>query len=303
MPMVDAEITVKSRRLRDALEPVIGSVYFAPECHDEYVALGFGASPGFAGKAALPDRPAYFTSRGSAMGQVAGHVVAAAFGVFNPKAVVPAVAHGWSLTDATTIAAARARGATDQLIRLLGEAPAGLDQVIALLERAIAPLRPAVRPLFAGLLSLKAPAEPIGRMWYLGDLLREYRGDSHNAAWLSAGLDAIEIGLLTELYIGVPLHSYIRTRAWSDDDVAGALDRLASRGWIVDGTFTADGQEGREAIEVATDRQMRAAIEALGEDFEELIGPLAAWSATVCQGGGYLGGGARDLAEAPIAVD
>jgi len=73
-----------------ALEPVAGQVYFSPECHAAYAVLGFSPSPGtLGGGVQLPDGPAYFTSRGSVMGQVPGQVVAAAFAVFNPDAVVP----------------------------------------------------------------------------------------------------------------------------------------------------------------------------------------------------------------------
>ena len=54
-----------------ALEPLAGQVYFSPECHAAYTELGFGPSPGSsAGGVQLPDGPAYFTSRGSVMGQV-----------------------------------------------------------------------------------------------------------------------------------------------------------------------------------------------------------------------------------------
>ena len=53
-----------ARRLAAALEPFAGQVYFAPECHEAYAALGFGPSPGRAGAVALPDGPAYFCSRG-----------------------------------------------------------------------------------------------------------------------------------------------------------------------------------------------------------------------------------------------
>src|SRR5580693_3707271 len=98
----------RTRRLAMALEPVAGQVYFSPECHQAYQALGFSPSPLSIGNGvALPDGPAYFTSRGSVMGQVPGQVVAAAFAVFNPEAVVPAVTFGWSKVDAVTICAAR----------------------------------------------------------------------------------------------------------------------------------------------------------------------------------------------------
>jgi len=47
---------------------------------------------------AMPEMVSYFTSRGSLMGQVPGEFVAAAFAVFNPLVVVPAVTTGWSVT-------------------------------------------------------------------------------------------------------------------------------------------------------------------------------------------------------------
>src|SRR6476469_8460279 len=104
-----------ARQLAAAIEPMTGQVYFSPECHENYEALGFSASPTEIGGVAMPDGVAYFCSRGSSMGQVPGEVVAAAFGVFNPAVVVPLVAHGWSITDAPTISQARTDGATVQL--------------------------------------------------------------------------------------------------------------------------------------------------------------------------------------------
>ena len=100
-----------ARRLASALEPVVGQVYFSPECHSGYVALGFAESPGNANGVALPDGPSYFASRGSVMGQVPGEVIAAAFGVFSPAIVVPLVDEAWQRTDAATIRDARAEGA------------------------------------------------------------------------------------------------------------------------------------------------------------------------------------------------
>ena len=78
-----------ARRLAAALEPVVGQVYFSPECHRNYASLGFDPSTRRAGSVELPDGPAYFASRGSLLGQVPGHVIAAAFGVFSPAVVVP----------------------------------------------------------------------------------------------------------------------------------------------------------------------------------------------------------------------
>src|SRR5258708_31027963 len=116
------------------LEPVIGQVFFSPECHAAYAQLGFAPSPGQAGIVHLPDGPAYFTSRGSLLGQVRPGVVAAAFGVFKPEVVTAGVTLGWSLTDASTIFTARREGAVPHPDRVIGPAagtvtaPAGRPQ-------------------------------------------------------------------------------------------------------------------------------------------------------------------------------
>src|SRR5205085_1576832 len=198
----DEEVSVRARRLANAIEPVVGQVYFSPECHAEYVALGFSPSPAEIDGVAMPDGPAYFTSRGSLMGHV--------------------------------------------------------------------------------------PGEPMGDFWRQGDQLREYRGDAHTAAWTSGGFDATEIGLLTELFIGIPLRTYIRSRAWSDAQLDAAEARLDARGLLSGGQFTDEGRAAREAVEQATDRQMRPAIEAIGDDFDELVGIIEPWSAQVRAAGGYI---------------
>lgn len=288
----------RARRLAMVLEPVAAQVYFSPECHTAYAELGFSPSPGTTpGGVQLPDGPAYFTSRGSVMGQVSGAVVAAAFGVFNPEAVVPSVEFGWNKVDATTICAARTRGAVAQLERVLGASPEGLARVNVLLERAVAPLRPEGKPLYAGLLGLGLPGEPLPDAWRLADMLREYRGDAHTAAWTSAVLDATEIGLLTEPYWGIPLRTYVRTRAWSDEQLDTAEARLVGRGLLADGALTESGRQLRESIEAATDAQCTPMLDALGDaGLEELIGLLTPWGEAIRAAGGYPAQGPHELA-------
>jgi hypothetical protein len=140
------------------------------------------------------------------------------------------------------------------------------------------------------------PPDDLGAVWRLGDMLREYRGDSHTAAWISAGVDATEIGLLSELYWGLPMRSYSRTRAWTDAQFDAAHERLRSRGWVDDTALTAAGSEGREAIEVATDAQMTGAITAIGDDLDELLSILLPWGAAVRDAKGYPASGPHDLA-------
>ena len=232
------------------------------------------------------------------MGQVPGEVVAAAFGVFNPQAVVPAVAKGWTLTDAATICQARDDGAIAQLQRILGDAPEGLDRVHELFSRAAATLRPEGRPLYAGLRSQSTPDSKLGATWRLADMLREYRGDSHTIAYTSAGFDATEIGLTSELWWGLPSRSYSRTRAWSNEQFDAAVERLQSRDvFDADAQLTDNGRAVREEIERTTDAQMAAPIAAIGADSDELFALLGPWGAAIRAERGYLTSGANDLAK------
>lgn len=290
------EVAVRSRWLAAAVDPVAGQVFFAPECHAAYAELGFAPSMGpipdpaaaaVWGSVSIPDPAAYFCSRGSSLGQVPGTVIASALGVFNPAVVVPAVEHGWSLTDAPSIRAARNAGALAQLERVLGPEPDGLSRATELLERATADLRAEGRPLFAGLRAQSAPDHPLGRLWLTAEMLREYRGDAHTAAWTAAGVDAVELGLLTELYSGMPPRSYWRSKGWDDADFDPGEERLHERGLVVDGELTEHGRALRERIESATDAQCRPIVDALGEDLWELVAILREWGARIRAEAGY----------------
>lgn len=290
--------TDPARSLAAALEAFAGQVYFSPECHRRYSALGFDPSPADLGGVAMPEMASYFTSRGSVMGQVPGEVVAAAFGVFSPDVVVPAVARGWELTDATTIEAERTAGSVDQLQRILGDSPDGLDRVLDGMRRATADLQPAGKPLYAGLAAQEIPETALGQAWRLADMAREYRGDAHVAAWTSAGFDGCEISLLTEPYWGLPLRSYSRSRGWSSDAFDAAEARLVDRGLIADGAFTEAGRAEREALEVATDAACRPLVDGLGDDLDAVVDILSDWSRQIRAEHGYPATGPVDMAEA-----
>jgi hypothetical protein len=63
----------RARRLRNAVEPVAAGVYFAPEAHAAYEALGFHGGPlASPDGIARPELKSYFTSRGACMGHVPG---------------------------------------------------------------------------------------------------------------------------------------------------------------------------------------------------------------------------------------
>ena len=292
-----SEESARSRALAAALEPVVGSVYFAPEAHEAYAALGFGPSPGRVegdawaeshwGRVRLPDGIAYFASRGGILGQVRGNVVAAAFGVFNPAVVVAAIERASTIAEADAVVAARTRGAVAQLVRILGPEPEGIERVTELLARAVAPLAIVGRPMFAGLSALPMPTDPVGRMWRLGDMRREYRGDAHIAAAAAGGFEGCDLQVLTERCAGMPPRSYAAGRGWDPAQLSSAEQRLEDRSLLMAGKPTDAGRAAREALEAETDRLCVGMVDAMGDDVVGLVGWLRGWGMRIRAEDGY----------------
>ncbi len=275
------EFNERARRLRNAVEPVAAGVYFAPEAHAAYEALGFDPSPAAAQKDGIsrPELTSYFTSRGACLGQVPGEVVAAAFGCFTLKVVVPGVASGWQIADRETILRARGQGSTAMLQRVLGEEPEGLSRVTELPRRA-ADAAPLVGPRCTlGCARSASPGRRLGDMRRAADLVREHRGDSHVIVRAVGGADAVEVLLLTEQFWEVPPRAYTLSHGWTDADRDAGFDRLQERGLMTSGEkMTNAGRAFRGEVEVRTDELERPLLDALGEDLDELLAHLDAWS-------------------------
>ncbi len=287
-----------ARHLARSLEPFAGQVYLSPECHAAYQALGFPGEPTTLNGVQRPDMVAYFASRGAILGDVPGHVVASAFGVFKTQDVVAAIEIARTTSTPAQLMSARTSGAGAQLQRILGPEPAGIERAVELLGRANADLDVAGKPLFAGLVADATPDSPLLRAWRLADQIREYRGDAHTAAWTINGLTACEIGMLTELYWGMASRSYVRSRLFSDADLDAAEHSLEMKGLIADASLTVDGRSLRDSIETATDNACGPILAALGDDAAELVALLGDWSAQVCAEYGYPSQGPRAIADA-----
>lgn len=272
----------RTRDLRNLCEPIGANVYFAPEAHKRYGELGLNGASG------------YFCSRGASLGKPSGMVVAAAFGVFSPAIVVPAVDAGWAATEPAALLQARYDGAVTSLRRLLGEPDAKqVGRAVELLRRGMADAEHAGHPLYSGLASLPWPDDPVGQLWRSCDMLREHRGDSHIAIWTRAGVRPIEIQLMSELQMGIPLKTYSATRGWTVAQMDAALDGMRAKGWMTGDAFSDDGRALRDQVEADTDAMEAGIVDAIGGDFDELLGILRPWAAAIVRvgiaGGGYPG--------------
>jgi hypothetical protein len=143
------------------------------------------------------------------------------------------------------------------------------------------------RPLFSGRRADGRPRDAVHCLWWACGLVREHRGDSHVAAAAAAGLDPVEMNILTELWVGMPLLSYTGTRGWAPEVMQGAVARLESRGWVRDGGLTDEGLGERLGIEQHTDVQEQPIVAALGDRLEEVCDRLNHWGQLCIAAGAF----------------
>jgi hypothetical protein len=84
--------------------------------------------------------------------------------------------------------------------------------------------------------------------------LREHRGDGHVALLVGADLSGIEAHQLVVASGAIDDDRLRGVRGWSEDDWAGAKERLVARGLLTpDGDLSDDGAALRDDIERRTD--------------------------------------------------
>ena len=228
----------------------------------------------------------YVWGRAAALGEAATATVVAAFGVFEPTSLAMTYESARAKASRTDVLVCREEGATESLTDILRTSP-DVAWVADVLLEAVAPLDSTGRGLFAGLRGLPVPADPFGRLWRAADLVREHRGDGHLAACISAGLDMVEMNVLTELWIGYEPGEYSSTRRHSLESVEVALGAFAERGWWDGDALTAEGRSARDAIEAATDASQRQLVEHLGSDIDRLTLVAAEMAETVVAAGAF----------------
>jgi hypothetical protein len=273
--MPDAEL---ARKMWRTLEPYHGIVYFTPHAAAAYAELG------------IHGRDGYFASRSAPLGAVGPEVVIATFYNFHPPLIHHAIPAAWEKASPAEVLAARLAAADAALSEVLGDAIDGDDVVEAatLAETAARACTPGGRPLYAGHAQLPWPDEPHLALWHAITLLREFRGDGHIAALVTAQLDPCE-ALITHAAAnnsGIGPDVLQRSRAWPEADWNAAKERLGLRG-LFDGTrLTDEGNALRTQIEEQTDHAALAPWETLStEDSTRLRALVRPWSRAISDSG------------------
>ncbi|MET7282746.1 MarR family transcriptional regulator [Kribbella sp. NPDC005582] len=259
---------------RDLLEPLHLVAYMSDEPNEAMEAIGFDSANYW---------PLYFAGRAAPLGQVPAAVVDAIFYNFAPGMADEFYTGVWEITTPGAALAAREAGCVAALRRILGP----LADTPAIARAADLALRLAMsapvegRPLYAGLRSIAVPTEPLARLWHAATLLREHRGDGHNAALVAAGIDGQEAHVLAALDGGMKPREYGRLDPLTDAQLEAVVEGLRARGLVDSGySFTVAGRELKDRIEAQTDAAAAPAYASLtSEELDQFVAdlqPLAA---------------------------
>jgi hypothetical protein len=262
-----------ARRLRDACEPVAMHAVWSRAVYERLAQFG------------LDFLTSYVGGRGAFLGEPSGAVVAAAFAWFEPGLVTSS----WDAVRSAVSHDQLVQARDESTIASLREVLAGEDpgEAASLLADAATAADGMGRPLFSGLRADGRPRDAVHLLWWACNLVREHRGDSHVAAAATAGLDPVEMNILTELWTGMPLLSYTATRGWPAAAMQRAIGQLESRGWVRDGALTGAGSAARRHIELRTDDQEQPIVTALGDRLDEVCGRLNHWGQLCIEAGAF----------------
>jgi hypothetical protein len=264
-----------ARRLWRVGEPVHAIVYFHQASADAWATAGLR---GF--------WRGYFATRAAPFGAVGPGPVTATFYNFHPAMVAKALPEVWGMASPEEALAARLHGADAALRAVLGPDAdhADIATTAEVLRTALDGLSVEGRALFAANVALAWPEPPLLSLWHGLTLLREHRGDGHNAALVAADIDGCAAHVLAGSVGGAPRDVTQPARGWSDDDWAAATAGLAARGLVeVDGSATPAGRQLHADIERRTDQLAlapwadldEATLEAVATTLARLAGRVA----------------------------
>lgn len=262
-----------ARRLFDLIEPIAVVAYSEGEPTDALMAIGL---PGV--------WDAYFAGRAAPLGRnVPAEVIHAIFYNFADGEVARHIPKVWDLVSPEAANEARQQGCVTFLRRRFGDLAdsPGVARAADLLVKAGISAATEGRALYAAVRTLPVPTEPVVRLWHGANLLREHRGDGHNAALLTMGIGGTECHVLHALSVPMPAAEFGRVSHLPQAQLDEVIEGMRATGLVGDdGWLTDAGQQTKESVESLTDALAAPAYDILQpnelEQLVEDLEPLAA---------------------------
>ena len=116
------------------------------------------------------------------------------------------------------------------------------------------------------ILAVPRPSDPLLSGWHAVNCIREWRGDTHWALVVAAGLTHAEASILHNAWLGYEPDWLARSRGTSDVDLDAGWQALEHKGLAIGRAVTDDGVALRQQIEDDTDRLTSLPWQLLGEE-------------------------------------
>ncbi|HAP75472.1 MAG TPA: hypothetical protein DCR14_05255 [Acidimicrobiaceae bacterium] len=247
-----------TRRNARSVQTTIGWIFWDPGAVSRYQQAG------------LPDGLAgplgYMAARCAPLAGAGPDAVIAAFGSISPAGIRGAFSLLGSPARFEQMWAARDAAVSEGLTQY---APAIVDPLIELgpiLWPVVDQLPLVGRTFFGAHLRMPRPSDPLLSGWHAVNCLREWRGDTHWAVVVAAGLTHAEASIIHNAWLGYERDWLARSRGTTPDDLAAGWAALERKGLVTDGEVNADGIALRQRIEDDTDRLTTLPWELLGEE-------------------------------------
>ena len=257
-----------TRRTARSVQTTVGWIFWDPGAVTRYEAAGL--PEGLAGPLG------YIAARCAPLAPAGPDAVTAAFGSISP----PGIAAVFDLLDAdgfARVAAARDAAVVEGLARYAPDAVAPLVDLGPDLWAVVEALPLVGRVLFGAHRGADRPLDPLLSGWHAVNCLREWRGDTHWALVVAAGLDHAEASILHNAWLGYEEDWLPRSRGTAPEAIDQGWEALEARGLAAGRSVTTEGIALRQHLEDETDRLTTRPWELLGErratEFAERLEP------------------------------
>jgi hypothetical protein len=230
------------------------------------------------GELGLPGPLGYIVARATPLLAAGPEAVIAAFGSISPGAIRWAYAlldeHG---TEPADVWRARDAAVVEGLHEHAPAAVTALEELGPELWAVVDRLPTVGRVFFGAHLAMPRPDDPLLSGWHAVNCLREWRGDTHWALVVAAGLTGVEASCLHNAWLDYEADWLPTSRGSNPDEIAEGWAGLEAKGLARGRTATDEGLALRQRLEDDTDRATTLPWELLGEErslaFAELLEP------------------------------
>jgi hypothetical protein len=235
------------------VQTTIGWIYWDPGAVARYEAIGLSGPLGYIAARCAPLAPA------------GPEAVIAAFGSISPIGIQITFLQLDGLDGFRACWAARDEAVIEGLHRYAPDIVEPLTAMGPDLWAVVEQLPLVGRVFFGAHLAMPRPEDPLLSGWHAVNCLREWRGDTHWALVVAAGLTHPEASILHNAWLGYDGDWLAESRGTSPEDIAAGWAALEAKGLAGGGEVNDEGIALRQRIEDDTDARTTLPWQLLGE--------------------------------------